>query len=118
MNRHFILTNGRSGSNYFVQALNQHPEIVNYGEVLGDWTMPGRYLRPRFQGEGANARFLDCLYENPLAFMAGQAVSYAARLKSGRRRHFRLRNSVESIGVKEFATSVAVGDSKTHKQGD
>ena len=46
--RHFILTNGRSGRNYFVQARNKQPQIANYGEVLGDWTLAGKYVRPRF----------------------------------------------------------------------
>lgn len=40
MNKHIILTNGRSGSNYISGVLNSHPHITNYGEVLGEWTVP------------------------------------------------------------------------------
>jgi hypothetical protein len=107
MNRHFILTNGRSGSNHFVQLLNQHPAIVNYGEVLGDWTLAGRRIRPFFRGEDGAARFLDWMYESDLAFSAGQAVSLAARVRSGRKTHFRRRRAVASLGVKEFAVNLA-----------
>ena len=106
MNRHFILTNGRSGSNYFVQLLNQHPNAVNYGEVLGDWTLPGRHILPRFKGEGAAGRYLDWLYESEIAFVAGQAVSLAARGRTGRKTHFRRRTAVATIGIKEFTVNI------------
>jgi hypothetical protein len=39
MQSHIILTNGRSGSNFVVNIINQHPQILNYGEVLGEWTI-------------------------------------------------------------------------------
>lgn len=104
MNRHFILTNGRSGSNYFAQLLNQHAAVVNYGEVLGDWTFTGKWLRPRF-GDNS-AAFLDWLYESRLAFYGGQIHSYLARRRGGKATHFRRRQAVESLGVKEFAVNV------------
>jgi len=34
MNRHINLTSGSSGSNYLTNTLNQHPQLVNYGEIL------------------------------------------------------------------------------------
>lgn len=105
MNRHFILTNGRSGSNYFVQLLNQHPAIVNYGEVLGDWTIPGRYVRPRFRND--NAAYLDWLFDSPAAFYGAQLLSLAARRREGKETHFRRRAKVQSLGVKEFAVNLA-----------
>jgi LPS sulfotransferase NodH len=33
-----ILTNGRSGSNFLVDTINQHPQLFNYGELLGHWS--------------------------------------------------------------------------------
>ena len=42
MNRHIILTNGRSGSNNIANTLNLHAQLVNFGEVLGSWTLPRR----------------------------------------------------------------------------
>ena len=38
MDRHMILTLGRSGSNTLRDMLNQNPEVLNFGEVLGPWT--------------------------------------------------------------------------------
>lgn len=104
MNRHFILTNGRSGSNYFVQLLNQHSAVVNYGEVLGDWTVPGRLVRTRFRDD--NAAYLDWLFSSPAAFYGGQILSFAARHRAGKATHFRRRARVASLGVKEFAVNL------------
>ncbi|MEO1014987.1 MAG: hypothetical protein AAFX08_07340 [Pseudomonadota bacterium] len=101
--RHFILTNGRSGSNFFAQALNQHPQIVNYGEVLGDWTLPGRLVRDRFTSP---ALYLDWLFASRTAFYAAQAVSAAARTRRGKPRHMRRRADISSIGVKEFVVNL------------
>ncbi|NNU15933.1 hypothetical protein HK107_06300 [Parvularcula sp. ZS-1/3] len=99
MKRHAILTNGRSGSNFFAQVLNQHPHVVNYGEVLGPWTLPGKHIKPRFSGVGP---YLDWMLSSRAAFYAGQGASFAARLKAGKDRHFRRRSEVRSIGFKEF----------------
>ena len=38
MERHVILTLGRSGSNTLCDMLNQHPEVLNFGEVLAEGT--------------------------------------------------------------------------------
>ena len=43
MNRHIILTSGRSGSNYLTNTLNQHPQIVNYGEILASMIIPYKF---------------------------------------------------------------------------
>jgi hypothetical protein len=104
MNRHFLLTNGRSGSNYFVQLLNQHPNLVNYGEVLGPWTLPGRTIRPLFRGRHAD--YLDWLFESPVAFAAGQAVSFLSRIRRNRPPHVRRRGAIVSVGVKEFTVNL------------
>lgn len=37
MDRHVVLTLGRSGSNTLRDMLNQSPEVLNFGEVLGEW---------------------------------------------------------------------------------
>jgi LPS sulfotransferase NodH len=107
MRRFLILTNGRSGSNFFVQVLNQHPAIANYGEVLGPWTIAGRYVRPRFTGTDGAARFLDWLYASHGAFLAGQCWSYLARAREGRPTHFRQRRAIAALGIKEFTVNFA-----------
>lgn len=105
MDRHILITNGRSGSNYFVQMLNQHPEIVNYGEVLGGWTVAGRYFLPHFQRKGA-AAYLDWLCESRVFFYGAQAYSYAMRRFRNRRTHFRLRRNIRTVGVKELIVNL------------
>lgn len=105
MRRFLILTNGRSGSNFLVQVLNQHPALANYGEVLGPWTVPGKYVRPRFAGADGAARYLDWLYDSRAAFLAGQAFSWAARKRTGRPTHYRRRNDIAALGIKEFTVN-------------
>lgn len=105
-NRHFLLTNGRSGSNYFAQLLNLHPQIVNYGEVLGEWTMAGRYVRPLFRGRRGAAAFLDWIYSSRAAFLAGQTYSLVARQRAGKVPHYRRWGNVASLGIKEFTANL------------
>lgn len=107
MNHHFLLTNGRSGSNYFVQLLNQHPNIVNYGEVLGKWTLGGKFIRPLFRAGSGDEGYLDWMYESEAAFFAGQICSFAARRRSGKPVHYRRRADIASIGVKEFTVNLS-----------
>lgn len=104
--RHFLLTNGRSGSNFFVQALNQHPSLVNYGEVLGDWTVPGRRILPRFADRGGAAAYVDWMLESHFALWAAQIYSLKERLRQSKRPHFRLPGRVASVGIKEFAVNL------------
>ena len=113
--RHFILTNGRSGSNYFVQLLNQHPQIANYGEVLGEWVLPGKYLRPRFKD---SASYLNWLYSSHTAFFAGQLISWRDRKAKNRKTHFRRRKNVRSIGVKEFTVNLKRFDLNQYLEAD
>src|SRR5215217_8240770 len=103
MNRHLIYTNGRSGSNALVSLLNQHPNIVNYGELLGSWTLPGRYILPLFRGANGPARYLDWAYEAKLPFVGAQTLSFLSRTRQGRNTHFRIRRNIVSLGVKDFA---------------
>ena len=48
MNKHFIFTSGRSGSNYLSNTLNISKKCVNYGEVLGEWTVPYKWIYKNF----------------------------------------------------------------------
>ncbi|MFQ5563571.1 MAG: hypothetical protein ACE5FO_08375 [Parvularculaceae bacterium] len=105
MDRHILITNGRSGSNYFVQMLNQHPAIVNYGEVLGRWTFAGRFFLPLFGRKGAGA-YLGWLWKSSAFFYGAQIYSYAVRKFHGRKTHFRNRKNIRTIGVKELIVNL------------
>lgn len=100
--RHFILTHGRSGSNYLCNTLNLHPQVVNYGEVLGSWTLPHLLYRGlRVSGLGW-AEYLDLLYGNRAMLLLAQAYSATSRVSRGKRPRFKPPGQLRSIGIKDF----------------
>lgn len=104
--RHVILTAGRSGSNSLVNLLNQHPEVLNYGEVLGDWT-----LFRRWQGRIAifrkdDARYLDTLLGNRWLAWALCHARNVYHWRQGRRGSAKRFGDLGTIGVKEFALNL------------
>ena len=104
--RFIVLTNGRSGSNFLVNALNQHPELVNYGEVLGDWTAPWRSRRwlgvARDDDPASIARYLDGFFTSRARFYAAQVISAKDRRGRNEAVRFKRWRDVKAIGVKEF----------------
>jgi len=106
MDNHLILTLGRSGSNFLVDLINQHPNLLNYGEVLGEW-MPVRRLQ---RGVGAfrneDAAWLDFLLGNAIAFYGAQSIRAANHLRRGRRPTIKSRKTVASLGIKEFSINL------------
>ncbi|MEL4894915.1 hypothetical protein [Crocosphaera sp. Alani8] len=56
--------NGRSGSNYVAGVINQHPQLVNYGEVLGEWTLPYRLYEKLANHKVPVDSYLDYIYSN------------------------------------------------------
>ena len=101
---YFILTNGRSGSNYFVNLLNKHPAALNFGETLGDWTHPWRMRRlfGRTDTPQSVKRYLDGFFDNPCVFYAGQAAAVPDRLRHGRPLNLKRRSEVLAVGLKDF----------------
>lgn len=104
MQKHIILTLGRSGSNYLVTALNQHPEVVNYGEVLGPWTTLAKFRSRVWPDEPSDA-YLDRIYSSAPVFFGGQVVSAISHKRKGRPIRWHQRSKVRQIGIKEFATN-------------
>lgn len=106
MSKHFILTSGRSGSNYLSDLLNNHPNVINYGEVLGRWTTgykANKYFR---LGGGDASRYLDLIYSGERYFRMSQAFG---RLKSAlNMRHAPIKewSAIQSYGVKDFAMNL------------
>lgn len=104
MERHIILTLGRSGSNTLVNLLNQHPEILNTGEVLGDWNKVRR-LRDRLGlYRGNTAAYLDALTRRSLLIRGMNTMRSLGRLTAGRPGEIKRLDRVQSLGFKEFAT--------------
>lgn len=103
MDNHVILTLGRSGSNTLVDMCNQHPNLLNYGEVLGDWSAI-RKLQMRTGFHKANdAAYLDALLNNRLV---AQFLNSARTVNKWCHSDFgsgkRLRD-VRSVGFKDFS---------------
>ena len=102
MKRHVVLTSGRSGSNHLVAAINQHPELCNFGEVLGPWTLPTRLWSPMRCFGASQARLIETVYSSRGVYYAAQSLSYLSRKLSGEGTHFRGRGGLTSLGVKEL----------------
>jgi len=104
--RHFILTMGRSGSNTLVNVLNQHPELLNLGEVLGEWTK-FRRLQRRLRLHGrSDAAYLDALLNNKLlirALVSYRSFNYRRRGEPDGVKSF---HRIKSLGMKEFSLNM------------
>lgn len=106
MDPHFILTLGRSGSNTLCDLLNQNPEVLNYGEVLGDWTAARRIGRRVGFARKADSAYLDrLLHDRSLARLANLYRNLRKTLdrKSSERKDFR---RIRTIGVKDFSLNM------------
>ena len=99
---HLILTLGRSGSNFLVNAINQADAAVNFGEVLGGWTAPWK-LHDRLGATTDAAAYLDAFYDSPVRYYATLAGGNAMRLRNGRPVSWPRRGAQFTVGTKDFA---------------
>ncbi len=105
LQRFLILTLGRSGSNHWVNLINEHPRVLNYGEVLGDYTPHERYVRPLMRQ--SRYGYIDRLLTSPAMAYAGQTYSAISRL--ARRESPRLPkrySQLDAVGFKDFSELV------------
>ncbi|MGF1491251.1 MAG: hypothetical protein ACFBSC_02120 [Microcoleaceae cyanobacterium] len=103
MEKHIILSLGRSGSNYLVTLLNAHPQVTNYGEVLGEWMLPYQ-LHHRFGLGGKSiSSYLEYIYDSQLFFYLGQVYSAFSHTRKREKINFKLRSQVKTVGVKDFS---------------
>lgn len=101
MNNHFILSLGRSGSNQLVDLINQHPKLLNYGEVLGEWIAMRRLQRRIGIFRNNDAGWLDFLLKSRMPFYGAQAVRAVHQVQRRDRPEIKPRRTVASLGVKE-----------------
>jgi len=102
VNKHFIFTSGRSGSNYLSNTLNISKKCVNYGEVLGEWTVPYKLIYTAFFKNKEISDYLGFIYSNNIFFYLGQVYSCFSHFRNGRRMNFKFKREIESIGIKDF----------------
>lgn len=107
MEQHFILTHGRSGSNYLTEVIDQHPRLVNYGEVFGAWAPSHRLHRRALSAGKDSAEFLDELYRSPAYHYRRQLRAFLAAVRRRRIPAVKLQSKVRSVGVKEFTFKLA-----------
>ncbi|MDB6177884.1 sulfotransferase domain-containing protein [Paracoccus sp. Z330] len=104
MQRHVVLTLGRSGSNTLVNLLNQHPNALNIGEVLGKWNRV-RQIRDRLNlYPNDTSAYLDGVSRKSgllRGLVAGRTAGRWLRLKP---REAKPLGRIKTLGFKEFAT--------------
>lgn len=101
--RHFVLTSGRSGSNLLVNAMNRHPNVVNYGEVLGEWMAPQRLHQILRYGGRSQEAYLDTVLGSAWHYRIARSYSRLRRRAEGRSIERKPWRGVQSVGVKEFS---------------
>ena len=100
--KHFIYTEARSGSNYLVNLFNQHPQLANYGEVLGDWTKPHQIYRMLSLNGKPNHSYLNFIYSNKLFFYLAQIYYALQNIQQQKSIKFKQYKQVKSLGIKDF----------------
>lgn len=103
IDRHIIFTNGRSGSNFIANTLNLHPEVVNFGEVLGEWTLPYRVYK-KFSLLGiSHTKYIEFIFNSPFIFYSAQLISHISHYRRGIPANLKKRGKIKSLGVKDFS---------------
>ena len=103
MERHVILTLGRSGSNTLSDMLNQNPEVLNFGEVLGPWTQTRRMQRRLPFRAGSDTAFLDRILYSEHFPRTANLIRSAGKLRRGERAAMKRYRDIRTIGIKEFS---------------
>lgn len=99
-----ILTLGRSGSNNLANSLNQHPEIVNYGEVLGDWTIPYKLYRTTWRlHKNTLGDFLDLILASRQPYYYAMIYSAFSHLRKRKTVNWKSYRQVKAVGFKDFS---------------
>jgi hypothetical protein len=101
MHTHFIYTEARSGSNYVVDLFNYHPHLVNYGEVLGDWTKPHQLYR-RLARRLPDRAYLNLVYTSRVFFYLSQIYYAYQNIKLRKPVQFKRYSRIHSVGIKDF----------------
>ncbi len=102
MRKHLVFTNGRSGSNFIADAINQHPALCNYGEVLGSYMPTMRLHRAVGYGGRTVENYLDHILTSRRHFELASRYSAIARRRRGLQPRNKRWSELESIGVKDF----------------
>ncbi|NJL85184.1 MAG: sulfotransferase [Leptolyngbyaceae cyanobacterium SM1_1_3] len=103
MKKHIVFTLGRSGSNHLANLLNAHPQVTNYGEILGDWTVPYKLYKATEPFNFSVPQYLDYIYSSQAIFYMAHAYSALSHIQKAKPVNFKLWSQVETTGVKDFS---------------
>lgn len=101
MKNFIILTNGRSGSNYLVDTINQHPNLCNYGEILGPWSHK-RKLK-KFLRIKTETQYVQFILKSRVFF---HLSSLFYILKDSSSHTFKPLSSIVQVGIKDFGINI------------
>ncbi len=101
--KHIIFTNGRSGSNFIANTLNLHSDIVNVGEVLGEWTLPYKMYKKTSWLHFSIENYIELIYNNFFIYYTAQIISMISHIRKKKPINFKFRSKVKSVGVKDFS---------------
>ncbi len=103
MEHHVILTLGRSGSNTLRDMLNQSPEVLNFGEVLGEWNTIRKLQRKTFLLPRSDEAFLDWVLYSPTFLRSVNALRSLSKTMAGQRASAKRRRDLKTFGIKDFS---------------
>jgi hypothetical protein len=102
MDQHFILTLGRSGSNALVDLINQHPNAVNYGELLGDWNLIQQWRNRLGLWPDQDAAYLDGMLSNGAPLRTVNSLRNLRKMAAGKKGENKRYSDIQTVGAKDF----------------
>ncbi len=102
MDQHFVLTLGRSGSNALVDLINQHPNAVNYGELLGDWNLIQQWRSRLNLWRGNDTGYLDGMLANGAPLRTVNCLRNIRKMTSGKSAEIKRYKDIQTVGAKDF----------------
>jgi len=84
-------------------TFNMHPQIVNMGEVLGEWTLPFKlYKKTSWLNISLNS-YLNTIYSSFIFFYVAQLFSMISHIKRKESIRFKFKSNIKTIGIKDFS---------------
>ncbi|WP_299850455.1 sulfotransferase [uncultured Roseovarius sp.] len=103
MERHVVLTLGRSGSNTLCDMMNQNPAILNFGEVLGEWNAIRKVQKALPLVPQDDEAFLDWVLYSRSFLRTVNMIRSAKKTLQGKRSASKPLGNIETFGIKDFS---------------
>ena len=103
MEQHVILTLGRSGSNTLRDMINQSPDALNFGEVLGDWNSIRTWQKRLPFIPNDNEAFLDWVLTQKAFIKTVNAGRSLRKYAAGEKHAVKSFRQIKTFGIKDFS---------------